>query len=85
MADIDLKALKESGYDVVISPADGSAGKLDADEIARIGIGASVLAAALSLIFLPIGGVSRELVVGAGIPMITTAAAIATGQKAKKK
>lgn len=85
MADIDLKSIKEAGYDAHITPTDGSAGKIDGDEWARICVGASVLAAALSLIFLPINGVSRELVVGAGIPMITTAATIATGQKGKKK
>ena len=85
MADIDLKGIASAGYDVTISPADGSAGKIDGDEWARIGVGASVLTAAMCLIFLPIDGVSRELVVGAGIPMITTAATIATGQKKAKK
>ena len=85
MADIDLKGIASAGYDVTISPADGSAGKIDGDEWARIGVGASVLTAAMCLIFLPIDGVSRELVVGAGIPMITTAATIATGSKPKKK
>ena len=84
MSDFNLEALKKAGYDVSISPADGSAGVLDQDEWARIGIGATVLAAALALIFIPIPGTNRDLMIGAGIPMIATAATIASGGKVKK-
>lgn len=85
MAEINLDQIKNSGYEVFIRPADGSAGVLDQDEWARLGIGGFVLAAALALIFIAIPGTNRDLLVGAGIPMITTAATIATGGKAKGK
>lgn len=84
MPELNLKSFKDAGYEVLVRPADASAGKLDQDEIARISIGGCVLAAALALIFVAIPGTNRDLLIGAGIPMITTAATIATGGKVRK-
>ena len=85
MPELNLKAFSDAGYDVLISPSDASAGKLDQDEITRLGVGISVILTALALIFIPIQGTNRDLLIGAGIPMITTGATIAIGGKAKSK
>ena len=79
-----FSALKKADYECVIRPQDASAGKLDQDEVARLVCGGAVFFAALLLIFWPPAGISRDLTVGAGIPMITTAATIAVGKGGKK-
>lgn len=75
-----LTAIKRANHECVIRPVDASAGKLDQDEMARMVVAGCVFLAALLLIFRPIEGMSRDLTVGAGIPMISTAAAIAIGK-----
>ena len=75
-----LAAIKAAEYECVIRPADASAGKLDQDEMARLVVAGLVFLAAMLLIFRPVEGISRDLTIGAGIPMITTAATIAVGK-----
>lgn len=63
---LSMRSLKELKYDVTVSPSDASAGKLDGDEKAAMFMGYAVIVAALTLIFVPIQSVNRDLLVGDG-------------------
>ena len=84
MRPMDLGELKQAGYEAVITPADASAGVLDEDEKRNIWVGAATALIAVALLVV---GVDRgdDFLKGAGLPLISSGAAIAVTGKPKGK
>ena len=81
---MDLKTLKEAGYEATITPSDGSAGVLDEDEKRNLVVGGVMAAIAVAL--LTVGVIKNDdFFKGAGLPLITSGAAIAVTGKVKGK
>lgn len=78
-----LKTCSESNYDVVISPSDASAGKLDGDEKVRVAAGAIGIFTGLLLVFIGAHGLDRQFTAGAGLAMIPTSVTLMAGSKKK--
>ena len=83
-----LTAVRQSGHELCIRPIDGSAGRIDGDEWAAIWVAVMTCVSAMIMITvairLPTDDPTRPVLMGAGIPMITGAAGIALGRRAKK-
>lgn len=82
-APVDLGAVlqhcKETEMDVIIRPADASAGRLDGDEKVRVLAGLGMAIAGLALVLLPLGSANQDLITGSGLAMIPGGFALAGG------
>ena len=80
---MDIAELRAAGYDVTVTPSDGSAGVLDEDEKRNLLVGGVM--AVVAVVLLCVGVVrDNEFLTGAGLPLISSAAAVAVTGKVKK-